>query len=108
MAVYDTEWVLTEVEDERARQDSRWGEQSHPDGTGHAHFMWAASNHRISADANAASGSLTWADILLEEVYEALAESDQDNLLTELIQVAAVAAAWAECIMRRPVAEVAA
>ncbi|TIH26025.1 NUDIX hydrolase, partial [Subtercola vilae] len=42
-----------------------------------------------------------WQDILLEEVFEAFAESDTSKLRTELIQVAAVAQQWVEAIDRR-------
>ena len=46
---------------------------------------------------NAAGRGLTWAQVLLEEVAEVMAEpSDSENLRTELIQVAAVALRWAE------------
>jgi hypothetical protein len=44
---------------------------------------------------------LTWRDILLEEVYEAFAETDSDRLREELIQVAAVALSWVDAIDRR-------
>ena len=50
--------------------------------------------HRQATDANAKSGGLSWRDILLEEVHEALAESDPAALRTELIQCAAVIQAW--------------
>lgn len=36
----------------------------------------------------------------VEEVYEALAESDENKLTEELIQVAAVCVAWVENITR--------
>ncbi|MEY9934267.1 hypothetical protein ABH926_008932 [Catenulispora sp. GP43] len=39
--------------------------------------------------------------MLLEEVYEALAEVDPAALRAELVQVAAVAAAWVEDIDSR-------
>jgi hypothetical protein len=43
-----------------------------------------------------------WALILLEEVYEALAEADPARLRTELIQAGAVIAAWVSDLDRRP------
>jgi len=43
----------------------------------------------------------TWEMILLEEVWEALAETDPVKLRAELIQVAAVAVAWVEDIDSR-------
>ena len=45
-------------------------------------------------------GEGTWADILREEYFEALAETDPARLRVELIQVAAVAVAWVEAIDR--------
>jgi hypothetical protein len=43
---------------------------------------------------------VTWAHILTEEFYEALAEADPEKLREELVQVAAVAVAWVECLDR--------
>lgn len=109
--------VLSEVGDERTRQDKKWGQQNHPDGTGSTAFSWvaivdlvenrsidnddAASAARFSCDFNFRGGRGTWADILLEEVAEAYAEDDPDRLRAELVQVAAVAVAWVEAIDRR-------
>lgn len=73
---------LQDVMAERARQDAKWGEQNHKD--------------------------LYWLGILSEEVGE-LARNlidPQTPLLErkareELVQVAAVAVAWLECMERR-------
>jgi hypothetical protein len=46
-------------------------------------------------------GRLTWRDILTEEFMEALAESDDELLEKELVQVAAVATNWIADIRRR-------
>jgi hypothetical protein len=110
--------VLEEVSHERARQDARWGQQNHPDGTGprgvwflqlEAHLAgdsWLngdvadAAKHRCASAADVAEGD-TWEKVLTEEVAEAYAESDVAKLRTELIQVAAVAVAWVEAIDRR-------
>lgn len=56
---------------------------------------------RQTTDLHARTGQLTWKDILNEEFYEAMAEEEPVKLRTELIQVSAVAAAWAEAIDRR-------
>lgn len=106
-----TEWVedpilpairsTADIYEERVRQDVKWGPQNHPDGTGSSAQKSAATRARMTADHNARIGTLTWADILREEFHEALAESDPVLLREELIQVAAVAAAWAEAIDRR-------
>ena len=75
-----TSEVLTEVSQERQRQDDKFGDQ-----TGHSDGMWLA--------------------ILAEEFGEigkALCEgADAREVLDEIIQTAAVAVAWAECLYIR-------
>lgn len=106
---------LGDVYRERVAQHIKWGQQDHPDGTGpdlslldDIGALWSDTNNAELADAardrtNALAGAdmLTYAHILLEEVGEALAESDPAALRTELVQVAAVAVAWVEAIDRR-------
>lgn len=92
--------VLADVAAERRRQDVRWGEQNHPDGTGDWHAA-DATQARKECEQAASIGELSWRHILLEEVAEAVAEGRPDELRRELIQVAAVAVAWAEAIDRR-------
>jgi hypothetical protein len=114
-----TEKVLAEVADERHRQDAKWGQQNHPDlypdtwchgDDNRAHYAymadyWKAKNaNRVEVQNNAGAPSdrnAAWDGILLEEVYEALAEEDPAKIRAELVQVAAVAAAWIEAIDRR-------
>ena len=102
-----TETVLSEVHAERARQEAKWGEQNHRDGTGRVVFLdfmpatKQAETMKWRCEDNAQRGTLSWADILLEEVYEANAEEDPAKLRAELVQVAAVAVAWIEAIDRR-------
>ncbi|MER6532999.1 hypothetical protein ABT215_04090 [Streptomyces sp900105755] len=97
--------VLADVALERKRQDERWREQNHPDGTGLPVYQHAARRYRDQADRNAALGVLTWRDVLLEETYEALAEADPVRLRAELIQAVAVGVAWIEAIDRRQASE---
>lgn len=102
--------VCREVIQERVRQEAKWGEQNHPDGTTPG-FLWTALFRRSMAesaeiakqevDLDARLGQSTYAGIFLEEVFEALAEEDPARLRAELIQVAAVAVAWVESIDRR-------
>ena len=76
--------ILNEITDERIRQDAKWGPQYHNDSI--------------------------WGMILMEEVGE-VAQSVVDSMLDEkqhlanikkeLIQVAAVAVAWLECIEKK-------
>jgi len=79
--------ILLEVVEERRRQDKKWGEQNHP--------------------------PCEWIAILTEEVGEAAEEAlnirfQYENrglsitgLRAELVQVAAVAVAFIECLDRR-------
>src|SRR5690606_33648759 len=83
------------------RQVEKWGEQNHPDGTGLDGSKYFADWARSLADENHDNGTLTWADILTEEFYEALAEKETSRLREELIQVAAVALQWADAIDHR-------
>jgi len=105
-----TDRVLQEVLAERIRQDEKWGEQNHPDGTGTddnwtgTPFDVAADFHRRECQGAAARGEVTWAHIALEEDYEAYAETDPVKLRAELIQSIAVKVAWVEAIDRRTVA----
>ena len=91
----------TAVDEERTRQLARWGDQHHPDGTGPEAADWADRAREMCQQA-ARDGEMTWALILEEEVAEALAESDPTALRTELIQAAAVIAAWLHDLDRGP------
>lgn len=100
--------VAEEVVGERIRQDAKWGEQNHPDGTGESWLLdddpdagEAADLYRRWTEDAVAYKRLAWRHILIEEVAEAFAETDPAALRAELIQVAAVAQAWAEAIDRR-------
>lgn len=115
-----TRGVLFELHRERAAQDAKWGEQNYPDGTGpktvplhqivrgpanivgDTHFAFGlALQAKGDTDRAAKAGTLTFRQVFLEEVFEAIAEEDPDHLRTELIQVAAVAVEWVEAIDRR-------
>lgn len=108
--------VLLEVLTERVRQDEKWGEQNHPDGTGSARATTAgiqrdpyiaevrrgrAKEAQEACDRAAIGGYCTFRHILDEEVREAFAEDDPVKLRAELVQVAAVAVKWIEAIDRR-------
>lgn len=99
--------VLLEVLGERTKQDQKWGEQNHPDGTGsdrrplRLNFKLLAEMFRDRCEQNFANGEGAWSDILTEEFFEAMAEDDPVKLRAELIQVAAVAVSWVEDIDRR-------
>lgn len=107
------------VRDEREAQDAKWGEQNHPDLDPHdipevvrIHYAFRAQRWKEINAQRAGNGCevkyrlpaascTAWEGVLLEEVYEALAESDPVRLREELVQVAAVATAWIEAIDRR-------
>lgn len=84
-----------EIDAERRRQITKFGDQLDlPDGTGRIGDRNTADYYRDACQRAADSGVLTDRDVLLEEVYEAMAESDPALLRAELIQVAAVCAKW--------------
>lgn len=91
------------VDTERQRQLAKWGDQKHDDGTGAEYYVGMADGAREDCQhaAETVKGP-RWALILLEEVYEALAESDPATLRTELIQAGAVIAAWIYDLDHRP------
>ena len=108
--------VLGEVEAERVRQHARFGEQNLPDGTGGEASPSRtaeqverlrkirrehAQGERELCDALMKTGRLTWRHVLREEVFEAIAEDEDEALRAELIQVAAVSVQWIEAIDRR-------
>lgn len=112
--------VLNDLSEELCRQDEKWGVQNHPGGTGPttmplnvlamispAALSGARAPHLATTakrinDMHVSSGRLTWTDILLEELFEALAEPEgSEALRTELVQVAAVAIQWVLAIDRR-------
>lgn len=95
-----TSTVVGEVIAERIRQDEKWGVQNHPDGTGYIGFESCARSAKARTDDAAKNGTITYAHILEEEFWEALAETDRAKLRDELIQVAAVAVAWVEKLDR--------
>jgi hypothetical protein len=95
--------VLAEIAAERTAQDAKWGPQNHIDGTReYGHYdQQTALAAKAACQLRAGAGCTTWRAILWEEVAEAFAEEDPALLRAELVQVAAVAAAWIEAIDRR-------
>ncbi|MEU4216216.1 hypothetical protein [Actinoplanes sp. NPDC026623] len=75
--------------------------EPHPDGTGGTYDVILADAARRACQREAEAGHRTWRSILFEEVAEAFAETAPAALRAELVQVAAVAAAWIEAIDRR-------
>lgn len=110
--------VLAEIADERRAQHERWGEQNHHDfdpilssrvggcseqRMANHYEIPTADRARFACDQAHRIGHGSWADILIEEVAEAVGTCNEtdDRLRAELVQVAAVAVAWIEAIDRR-------
>lgn len=85
---------MVEVDAERQRQLAKFGDQHHPDGTGGPVMQQRADEALAACQHLALNGGLDWRAILLEEVYEALAEDELSLLRAELVQCAAVIQAW--------------
>lgn len=96
-----TEHGVAAVHAERQRQIARWGVQRYPDGTGPQH-QERADHARAATECNRAAGTLTWNDILSKEVADASVAHGAD-LAGGLVQVAGVAVAWREDLVRRGV-----
>lgn len=93
--------ILHEIRLERSKQDNEWGEQNHDNGTDKSHYNKLTYFARIECERAREQANLTWAHILREEVYEALAEEEYKPLRAELLQVAAVCIAWIQCLDRK-------
>lgn len=93
--------VLYDVKIEVEKQDAKWGPQDHPDGTSKEKFTWMADLAKMACDQAHKTKTLSWAAILFEEFYEALAEEGSHALREELVQVAAVAVNWIKSIDRQ-------
>jgi hypothetical protein len=97
--------IISDVIAERFRQDEKWGEQNH--------LLVREEDIEVSkemeviykqlCDFHEAIGTITWYDILMEEVFEAFAESDKDKQRQELIQVIAVGVVMVECLDRKQI-----
>lgn len=109
-AVRFREEVFAAVRAERERQENLWGEQNHPSQGGSLPADWRkqyglnAAKWKSINDERVHYGQLGWDGILLEEVFEALAEEDPEKLRAELVQSMAVILNWLECIERRAAA----
>lgn len=103
--------ILDEIAAERVFQDVKWGEQSHRDvieaSPLHAARYYGiptANSARSGCNWAAAAKCLTWADIAVEELAEAVeafAQGDTAAGRTELVQTCAVLVAQIEHIDRR-------
>lgn len=99
-----TNRVVVDVLAERDRQREMYPSQTLPDGTDTPGDFENACSARLSCMRREVDGSMTWRHVLAEEVAEAFAEKDYEELRGELVQVAAVAAAWIEDLDRKQAA----
>lgn len=97
---YERAMVYESIDEERDRQEAKWGPQEHPNGTTEE-WTWIADAYRAACQEASDAGIVTWHDIFLEEVFEAMSETDDENVEHELIQAIAVAVDWIEDIRRR-------
>lgn len=97
---------------ERVRQIKKWGDQRRPDGVDFNTYHPASVLQKQRVEDQLKRGRATWIDVLLEEVYEAaecdpvtelkdMARPDDRDLEKEMVQSAAVLAAWFSDICRR-------
>lgn len=84
--------VSSEVTEERIRQDKKWGEQNHNDS------RWS---HILGEEYGEAMEGVNVLTFDPDTVMWDERTSTINHLREELIQVAAVAVAWVECIDRR-------
>lgn len=118
-------FFLSRVRAERIRQEKKWGNQDHPDANSilldrdeggridevARNFrdlrakeleICTATRAKYLCETAFERGEGSWSVLLVEEVAEAIeAIGDDEDLFEELVQVAAVAAAWGEAIQGR-------
>lgn len=103
-------WPMTEVSLERDRQEEKWGQQNWPsfdspletisDRLAAHGICFTEDEARANCETASNEGRLTYSRIFMEEVVEAMSTTNVADLRKELIQVAAVAVAWAESLDR--------
>src|ERR1019366_2243930 len=104
----DTPGFFNEIHEERAAQLRKWGVQHWPDGTATSHYdKEMADEAKRVTDEAMVRGSVTWRDILAEEILEVFAEHEWPKIRKELVQAAAVICAWVEDGDRRAASEAA-
>lgn len=81
--------IFDELYREREAQIAQWGDQDIPVGFGASEWKMCADQFRLECDAAAKRGELTHRHILLEEFFEALAESNEAKARDELVQLGA-------------------
>jgi hypothetical protein len=93
--------ILDEIIQERKRQDEKWGEQNHPMLDTPFTVDGMRQREKNYKQTNDSKRDVSWFAILMEEVYEAFAETEPEKQYGEMIQVAAVAVQIAEYLKRK-------
>jgi hypothetical protein len=91
--------VVAELDRERDRQEEKFPGQVCPNGTGSTQDrpvrgIISARSARLLCQEAFTAGEGTWGHVLVEEVAEALEETETPELRKELLQVAAVCLRW--------------
>lgn len=93
--------ILAQVAVQRRKQDKKWGEQNHPSVLYGGHYRIPhESAAKIICQRRVEANCLTWADIAIEELAEAIDAPGEMSRREELVQLAAVVVAWIENIDR--------
>lgn len=106
--------IFEEIKAERAKQEVKWGVQTHPctarqiPDSGNltelelcaAHLIPTEAQAKHQCNSNTELGSITYADIAIEELVESIVEPDPKARRIELIQLAAVCVGWIESLDR--------
>jgi hypothetical protein len=95
--------IYKEFSKERNRQEAKWGPQSHPmfNPEHLSRNIALRKSYQDSCDDATKEKKLTWEDILLEEVWEALSEESPYRQWEELIHVGAVVTSMLEDLHRK-------
>lgn len=98
--------IFKQIYKERIKQDSKWGIQNHPIinedefDLFHNYGIIDEKTAKTYCEDGVKDGDLCWANILVEEVSEALSAPNKENMREELIQCAAVVVAMIESLDR--------
>ena len=92
--------ILQKIQQERRRQDAKWGEQNLPIKNPWYEYEELANEAKSICETCLEDGSISWHEILQEEVAEVFAEDDPKKQAEELIQVAAVCVSMIEFLKR--------
>ena len=92
--------IVDDVLAERERQHEQWGVQDIPLGTS-TDWKDLENFFRSECQSKTADGTVTFLDVLMEEVFEFAAEGDAAKARDEMIQVLAVGFQVVEAIDRR-------